>query len=83
MTNRIFEGTWEEAVRRTEEFAGRRVRITLLPPSERVASQHPTTGAAVVAYWKQEGVIGMRPDITDSAAHAREIRRQAERQTRS
>ncbi len=40
-------------------------------------------GAALVAYWRREGVIGSRPDIEDSQAHAREIRRSAERRTRS
>ena len=43
----------------------------------------PRDGAGLVAYWRQEGVIGSRPDIEDSQAHAREIRRQAERRTRS
>ena len=39
----------------------------------------PTTGAELVAYWQREGVIGTRPDITDSQAHARQIRHSAER----
>jgi len=34
----------------------------------------PKTGAELVAYWEREGLIGTRPDITDSQAHAREIR---------
>jgi hypothetical protein len=34
----------------------------------------PTTGAELVAYWQREGVIGTRPDITDSQAHARQRR---------
>ena len=42
----------------------------------------PTTGAELVAYWQREGVIGMRPDITDSQAHARQIRHHAERRRR-
>lgn len=41
-------------------------------------SQMPTNGAELVAYWEQAGVIGSRPDITDSVGHARELRRQAE-----
>lgn len=40
------------------------------------------TGADVVAYWEREGLIGTRPDITDSAAHAREIRARAETRDR-
>jgi len=40
------------------------------------------TGADLVAYWEREGIIGSRPDITDSLEHARAIRRKAERRTR-
>jgi hypothetical protein len=39
----------------------------------------PTNGAEVVAYWERHGLIGTRPDITDSLAHARVLRREAER----
>jgi hypothetical protein len=42
----------------------------------------PTTGAELVAYWQREGVIGTRADITDSQAHARQLRHLAERRTR-
>jgi hypothetical protein len=42
----------------------------------------PTTGAELVAYWQREGVIGTRPDIIDSQAHARQLRHQAERRSR-
>lgn len=42
----------------------------------------PRNGAELVAYWRREGVIGSRPDIEDSQAHAREIRQQAERRLR-
>ncbi len=40
------------------------------------------SGADLVAYWEREGVIGSRPDITDSLEHARAIRRKAERRDR-
>jgi hypothetical protein len=43
----------------------------------------PTNGAELVAYWERHGLIGTRPDITDSLEHAREIRRKAERRDRS
>ncbi len=43
----------------------------------------PGDGAELVAYWREEGVIGSRPDIENSQAHAREIRRQAEQRARS
>jgi hypothetical protein len=44
-----------------------------------VDEPRPTNGAEVVAYWERHGVLGSRPDITDSQAYARELRRQAER----
>jgi hypothetical protein len=42
----------------------------------------PTSGAELVAYWQREDVIGARPEITDSQAHARQIRHQAEQRLR-
>ena len=38
----------------------------------------PTNGADLVAYWEKKGLIGTRPDIVDSVAHARRLRHQAE-----
>jgi len=38
----------------------------------------PKNGAELVAYWEREGVIGMRADITDSQAYARQLREQPE-----
>lgn len=40
------------------------------------------TGAELVAFWQRESVIGSRPDIEDSQAHARAIRERAEHRTR-
>ena len=37
------------------------------------------TGAELLAYWQQEGVIGTRTDIADSQEHARALREQAQR----
>ncbi len=37
------------------------------------------TGTELVAYWQNEKLIGTRPDITDSQAHARQLRNEAER----
>jgi hypothetical protein len=49
---------------------------------EDTAWQHlqetPKTGADLVAQWERDGVIGSRPDIGDSAAHARRLREAAE-----
>lgn len=38
----------------------------------------PKTGAELVAYWENVGVIGSRPNITDSQDYARHLRHQAE-----
>ena len=48
-----------------------------------LAESHPggatlQNGADLVAYWQREGVIGSRPDIVDSQAHARMLREQAQ-----
>jgi len=48
-----------------------------------LVGQVPTTGAELVAYWQREGVIGTRLDITESQAHERQIRHQAERRRRA
>jgi hypothetical protein len=42
----------------------------------------PGNGAEVVEYWRREQLIGYRPGIEDSSAHARKIRREAERRAR-
>ncbi len=39
----------------------------------------PRTGADLVAYWQEEGLVGTRPEITDSTSYARDLRREAER----
>jgi len=42
-----------------------------LPPA-------PRSGAELVAYWQSEGLVGTRPEITDSSAHARGLREKAD-----
>jgi hypothetical protein len=45
------------------------------------ASAAPSNGAELVAYWRDQQVVGAwadRTDITDSAAYPRELRRQCE-----
>ena len=54
-----------------------RVLTTALP-----VSHMPTTGAELVTYWQNEGVIGTRSDIADSPEYARQLRRKAERRLR-
>ncbi len=36
------------------------------------------TGADLVSYWQREGLLGTRPEIADSSAHARALRERAE-----
>jgi hypothetical protein len=38
----------------------------------------PKTGKELVEYWRNEGLVGTRPDISDSQSHATEIRKKAE-----
>ena len=45
----------------------------------RSAGDLPRTGTDLVTYWKRENLIGTRPEIADSPAHARRLREQAER----
>lgn len=45
-----------------------------LPEAER-----PWTGAAIVAYWEREDLLGTRSEITDPAEHAHRLRQQAQR----
>jgi hypothetical protein len=41
------------------------------------------TGAELVAYWRNEGLLGTRQDIADAATHARQLREQAQARERS
>lgn len=43
----------------------------------------PKTGMELVNYWQTEGLIGTRPEISDSAEYARSLRREAEKRTRT
>lgn len=53
--------------------------ILRLLTANRPAEKMPVTGAEVVTYWQNEGLIGTRLDITDSSQYARELRHRAER----
>ena len=48
----------------------------------RPRSDRPKTGAQLAEYWREEGLIGSRPDIPDGQEHARRLRDQAERRAR-
>jgi hypothetical protein len=43
-----------------------------------VIGKRPKNGPELLDYWQNEGLIGTRSDITDSQAHARKLRKQAE-----
>lgn len=45
----------------------------------RMQADEVRTGADLVRYWEDEGLLGNRPDITDSSEHARRIREQAQK----
>ena len=55
--------------------------VTLLATGRNTKSALKT-GAELVAYWREEGIVGCRPDIADSQAHASAVRRQAEKRVR-
>jgi hypothetical protein len=38
----------------------------------------PRTGADLIDYWRNEGLIGTRPEIMDSPSHARALRQSAQ-----
>ena len=50
--------------------------------SARPMPERVRNGADLIAYWQAEGVVGARTDIVDSQAHARSLRREAERRHR-
>ncbi|RPI85479.1 MAG: hypothetical protein EHM42_06685 [Planctomycetaceae bacterium] len=39
------------------------------------------SGKELLDYWRDEGLVGTRPEISDAPAHARAIRQQAERRS--
>ena len=45
--------------------------------------QAPKTGAELVDYWRREGLLGTRMDITDGQQHSRVLRESAERRERT
>jgi hypothetical protein len=51
--------------------------------TRQVLPNPPKTGVELVAYWQSVGVINSRPDITDSQAHARKLRHEAETRTQT
>jgi hypothetical protein len=64
------------------DFVARR----LLQATTAISHQTSTrrlTGAALVQRWRELGLIGYRPDITDPEAHARRIRDIAQRRSHS
>ena len=52
--------------------------ILHLLSARQVLTNPPKTGAELVKYWQNEGLINSRPDIKDSQEYARQIRYAAE-----
>jgi putative addiction module component (TIGR02574 family) len=87
------KGGWVEAWR---EELGRRLQeiragqVVGVPAEEvlrllaggRAPLPEPPTGAALLAYWQAEGLVGPRPEIASGPAHARALREQAQRRAR-
>ncbi len=48
----------------------------------RGAKPQPQTGPELVEYWKREGLVGTRSEITDGAEHARLLRDESQRRVR-
>lgn len=48
-----------------------------------VIGDRPKSGAELVEYWQNQKLVGSRPDIADSQTHARQIRKHAERRSRT
>jgi hypothetical protein len=47
-----------------------------------LVGKKPANGAELIDYWESEGLIGARPDITDSQSYARQLRDRAEERSR-
>lgn len=73
-----------------EALSGEAARLGLSLPDYAVrllASARPPaapvrSGADLVARWRADGVIGLRPDIADGPSHARALRERTERRGR-
>jgi hypothetical protein len=65
-----------------------RLRLTLpeyvlrLLAGGRAPIPAPRSGAELLAYWQGAGLVGTRPEIADTPAHARALREQAQRRAR-
>jgi hypothetical protein len=56
--------------------------VVKLLATGRSAPPLPKTGAQLAAYWREQGVVGSRPDIVVGQSHARDVRKQAEQRVR-
>jgi hypothetical protein len=66
-------GEWDMSV---EEYV---LKVVMERRFALPAHKIPRNGAELVDYWERAGLIGYRPDITDSVEYARALRREAER----
>lgn len=68
MEPKTIEGTWEQVARRSREFAGRRVRVTVLDEPETPidpASQEKLAEEAFKRHLLATGVVAQLPAISD------------------
>jgi hypothetical protein len=64
------------------ELAAEAARVGLALPeyvlrllsAGRNSGSAPRTGAELLAYWQNEGLVGTRTEVKDSSAHARALR---------
>ena len=70
MDPRIIEGTWEQVARRAREFAGRRIRVTVLDEPEAPVDPTPRERSLEEAYKRDliaSGLVSRLPSSLDAA----------------
>jgi hypothetical protein len=74
LPDELVSGLTDEAQRLGLTFGEYIVRLLA---TGRASGRLPTTGADLVTFWQEQGIVGSRPDISDSLNHARQVRDQA------
>jgi hypothetical protein len=75
----VHEALSAEAQRLNLPLSEYALRVLL---AHKPATTTPRNGAELVEYWRAQGPVGTRPEITDGPVHARQIRTEAERRAR-
>lgn len=66
-----FEGTWEDILRRGDEFAGRRVRVTVLPQETNASA--PSLDQLLAPFIAQAAIILRDPKLVVVGGHSAEF----------